>query len=404
MTMYEYSAVDPTGKMVKGDFDAKSRNEVVDFLHQRSLVVVHIDEKVKLGGFGDALSIQIGGIPLQNRVIFSKQLATMISAGLPLVQALDVLASQEKNKAFQKSITNVVQLVQGGSKFSQALAKQKGIYSEVELNLIAAGEESGNMVEMIQKVADNLSKQKDFQSKLRGAMIYPIIIFFAVIVVVTMLMIFMVPAVEELYTDFGSELPWITQLMVNISNFITSFWWLLAVVVALTVVAARYYRSTQSGREVTDRILLSMPIFGNLSVKSQLAEFSRLLSMLLRSGISIIDALNIVSNSMPNIHFKKAFRIAALEVEKGIPLAVPLSKNDDFPIVLSRIVATGESTGNLDKVLDDISKYYQTEVDNITNNLTKLMEPIILLIVGGVVAFLALVVYVPIYNLAGVIA
>lgn len=403
MPAYEYSAVDNTGQMVKGDMDAKTRNEVVDALHERGLVVVHIDEKVKFG-FENLLSMQIGGIPLNNRVVFSKQLATMLSAGLPLLQGLEILASQEKNSAFRSSLENVVQLVEGGSKFSQALAKQKGVYSDVELNLIAAGEESGNLVEMIQKVADNLEKQKDFQSKIRGAMIYPVIMFVAVIVVVIMLMIFMVPAVEELYADFGGELPAITQLMVNVSGFISSFWWALLFIAIGIVFSLRYYYSTPSGREVLDRILLSVPIFGNLSTKSQIAEFARLLSMLLKSGISIINALNIVSGALPNIHFKKGVRKAAEEVEKGVPLAVPLSRNEDFPLIMSRIVATGESTGKLDKVLSDIAQYYQTEVDNITNNLTKLMEPIILLIVGGVVAFLALVVYVPIYNLASVIA
>ena len=176
MPLYEYLAVDNTGKSVKGDYQAKTRNEVVDFLHEKNLVVVHVDEKLKTG-LGDILNFQIGGIPLTNRVIFSKQFATMLSAGLPLLQALEVLASQEKNVPFRKSLEDVIKLVEGGSKLSKALAKQKGIYTDVELNLIAAGEESGNLVEMVQKVAENLEKQKDFQSKVRGAMIYPAIIF-----------------------------------------------------------------------------------------------------------------------------------------------------------------------------------------------------------------------------------
>ncbi|MFC1780106.1 type II secretion system F family protein [Patescibacteria group bacterium] len=403
MPVYEYIAVDNSGKSMKGDYEAKTRNEVVDFLHEKNLVVVHIDEKVKFG-LKDIMKIQIGGIPLTNKVVFSKQLATMLSAGLPLLQALEVLSSQEKNAALKKGLDNVVGLVEGGSKLSKALARQKDIYSDVELNLIAAGEESGNLVEMIQKVADNMEKQKDFKAKLQGAMIYPAIIFVAIIAVVVLLMIFMVPAVEELYQDFGSELPWITQLVVNISNFFISFWWALLFIVVAGVISIRYYYSTPPGKEVIDRILLSIPIFGKLTTKMQIAEFARLLSMLLKSGIPIIDAMNIVAGALPNVHYKKALKEAALEVEKGIPLAVPVSKNEDFPLIVSRIIATGENTGNLDKVLEDLAKYYQTEVDNMTANLTKLMEPVILLIVGGVVAFLALVVYMPIYNLANVIA
>lgn len=401
MAVYEYVAVDNAGKNVRGDYEAKNRNEVVDFLHEKGLVVVHIDEKVKFG-LKSLMQMQIGGIPLTARVVFSKQLATMLSAGLPLLQALDVLASQEKNPSFRASLEDVVRLVEGGSNLSKALAKQKGIYTDVELNLIAAGEKSGNLVEMIQRVADNLEKQKDFDAKLKGAMIYPAIIFFAIVMVVVLLMVFMVPAVEELYQDFGGDLPWITKFMVNISNFMLSYWWGILMVIVAGGVALRYYHSTPSGKEVFDRFFLTMPIFGKLVTKIQLAEFSRLLAMLMKSGIPIIDSLNIVANALPNVHFKKALKVAAKEVETGVPLAVPISKNEDFPMIVSRIIATGESTGNLDTVLEDISKFYQAEVDHMTSNLTKMMEPIILLIVGGVVAFLALAVYVPIYGLADV--
>ncbi len=403
MAMYEYIAVDNKGKRIKGDYEAKNREAVVDYLHEKGLVVLHVDEKLKMG-MKDIMNLQIGGIPLKNKVIFSKQLATMLSAGLPLLQALEVLANQEKNAVFKKSLENVSKLVEGGNKLSKSLAQQKGVYTDVELNLIAAGEESGNLVEMIQKVAENLEKQKDFQAKVRGAMIYPAIIFVAVIVVVVLLMMFMVPAVEGLYEDFGGELPWITQLVVKVSNFFVSFWWALLLFAVGGVVAFKYYHSTPSGRSVVDKFLLTMPIFGQLNVKIQVAEFSRLLAMLLTSGVSILEALKIVSGALSNVHFKSALKEAAKEVEKGTPLAVPISKSEDFPLIVSRMIATGESTGNLDKVLADIANYYQTEVDNMTSNLTKMMEPVILLIVGGVVAFLALVVYMPIYGLANVVS
>jgi len=402
MAIFEYIAVDKNGKTIRGDYEAKSRNEVVEFLHERKLVVVHVDEKIA-AGLKDILKFNIGGVPLTNKVIFAKQLATMLSAGLPLLQALDVLTSQEKNSAFRSGLERVVQLVEGGSSLSKAFAKQRGIFTDVEINLIAAGEKSGNLVEMIQKVADNLENQKNFRSKIQGAMIYPVIIFIVVIVVVILLLMFMVPAVEQLYGDFDAELPWVTRVVVNISNFILSFWWALVIGMFATVVSFIYYRSTPSGKEIFDRISLSMPIFGNLVTKIQIAEFTRLLAMLLKSGIGIIDALHIVGKALPNVHFRKALFDAAKEVEKGVPLAVPLSKNEDVPLIVSRIIATGESTGNLDKVLTDIAQFYQTEVDNMTENLTKMLEPVILLIVGGIVAFIALVVYMPIYGLANII-
>ena len=399
MAIFKYSAVNKEGKTVSGEFEGKTRNEVVDFLHTQGLVVVHIDEKVGTS-FGGLLNFQIGKVPMTNRVMFSKQLATMLSAGLPLVQALDVLASQEKNKAFKKSLENVTDQVEGGGKLSQAFAKQKGIYSDVELNLIAAGEESGNLVEMMQKVADNLEKQQEFNGKIRGALIYPAIIFVVVIVVIILLMVFMVPAIEDLYGDFDAELPWVTRFMVSMSHFFVKFWWAITGVLVGAVIGGRYYYSTPSGREVLDGLLLKMPVFGNMVTKMHLAEFSRLLAKLLSSGVAIIDAINITSGAMSNIHFKKALFEAGKEVQKGNPLAVPIARSDVFPLIVSRIIATGETTGKLDKVLADIAKYYQAEVDQMTANLTKMLEPIILLVVGGVVLFIALVVYAPIYSLA----
>jgi type IV pilus assembly protein PilC len=216
-------------------------------------------------------------------------------------------------------------------------------------------------------------------------------------------MLFMVPSIKVLYDDFDADLPAATMIVVNISNFFVSFWWALAIVAVAAVIGAIYYRSTPTGREVFDRGLLLMPIFGKLIQKSHVAEFARLLSMLLQSGLPIISALQIVSNALSNVHFKKAIVAAAREVEKGVPLAVPISKSEEFPMIVSRIIATGENTGNLDKVLADIAGFYQAEVDEMTNNLTKLMEPIILVVVGGLIAFLAIVVYAPIYQLADVI-
>ncbi|MBU0975949.1 MAG: type II secretion system F family protein [Patescibacteria group bacterium] len=402
MAVFDYIAMNKEGKTVRGDYEAQNRSDVVDFLHEKQLVVVHIDEKVKFG-LKDISSFQIGGIPLPNKVVFAKQFATMISAGLPLIQALDVLASQEKNPAFRTALEKVTKSVEGGNKLSQAFEKHK-VFSDVELNLIAAGEESGNLVEIMQRVAENLEKQKDFNSKVKGAMIYPAIITVVMVVVVILLMMFMIPAVESLYEDFDAELPWMTRLLVTISNFFASFWWAIVAFFIALIFGIRYYYSTPSGREVIDRILLTIPIIGDLNTKVHLAEFSRLLALLLKSGISIISAINIVANALSNIHFKNALKNAAKEVEKGVPLAVPISKEDDFPLVVSHMIATGENTGNLDKVLSDVANYYQTEVDYMTANLTKILEPIILVFVGGMVAFLAFAIYGPIYNLVSIIS
>ncbi|HEC64739.1 MAG TPA: type II secretion system F family protein [bacterium] len=216
------------------------------------------------------------------------------------------------------------------------------------------------------------------------------------------MMIFMVPAIEELYADFGgAELPLITRLMVDTGRFVSTPLGLISIVgsIAMLVIGYRYYSSTKSGRNFLDKIFLKVPVFGALNTKIQLTQLARLTSMLLTSGIPIVDALNIVGESLTNVHFRNALEFASREVGKGIPLAVPLSKSKYVPIILSQMIATGEETGKLDEVLLSLATYYENEVNEITANLTKLMEPIILLVVGGLVGILAIAIYLPIYQI-----
>lgn len=402
MQSFQYDAVDPTGKRARGEVEAETRSDVVDYLHERNLTVVDIREKL---GFSvkELGSLQIGGVPLSEKVIFMKQLATMLSAGLPLLQALEILAGQVKNPVFRTALQRVVHDIEGGSKLSQAFAKHSDMFSEIEINVVAAGEESGNLVEMLQELAENLEKERQFKSKVKGALIYPMIIFVAIIVVVTLLMMFMIPAVEELFSEFDAKLPLLTQILVSVSNFVGSYWWAILIIIIGLGLGYRYYRSTPSGKEVTDRIYLKIPVFGKINIFIQLAEMTRLLAMLLKSGLPILRALEITSRALSNVHYSFALTQAKAQVEKGVPLAVPLSKNKDIPVLLSRLVATGEETGNLEKVLADVHNYYQAEVDQITANLTKIMEPVILLIVGVVVGIVAFAVYMPIYQIGSAI-
>ncbi|MBN1915551.1 type II secretion system F family protein [Candidatus Dojkabacteria bacterium] len=401
MANFRYIATKKTGERIEGEMEATSREEVLNALHGQDLIVVNIDDSIgfslkKIG------SVQIGGIPLKDKVFFTKQMSVMLSAGLPITQSLDILVQQTTNEGFRNELNSILEEVKGGNTLSSAFSKRKSMFNEVQLSLLRAGEQSGNLSEVITQISIDLEKSNDIQSKIRSAMIYPVIILVAVVVVLFVMILFMVPAVEELYADFGgAELPIVTRLLVAFGNFVKSPIGFISIVggTGLIIFAFRYYRGTKSGREFTDKLLLKIPVFGPLNTKIQITQLTRLTHMLLVSGIPIIDTIKTVTNSMSNIHFQNALSSAAEDVSKGIPLAVPLSKSKYIPLIVSQMIATGEETGSLDQILESLAEFYDNEVNQITNNLTKLMEPLILLFVGGLVGLLAVAIYLPIYQI-----
>lgn len=405
MPVFTYKATKPNGEVVSGDVNAESRDVVAQQLHQQGLIVMGIEQKL---GFDLAKlsDIQIGDVSLTEKVIFTRQLATMLGAGLPVASALEILIEQTKNGSLKNKLTLVFKDVQSGLPLSSCFAKQKVIFSPLQLSLIEAGEKSGNLVEIMQQLAVDMQKTSQIQGRIKGALIYPAIIFIAIIVVVIVLVVFMIPAVEDLYADLGGgELPWITQMLVAMSDFFTNPLGLIVTVVVLLTLFIGYkaYYASETGHKVIDKLLLNLPVFGDLQAKIAVLQMTRLLQMLIKSGIPIIDALKATANSMSNIHFKLALLYAAQEVAKGSPLAPPLAKNKVVPLIVIRMIATGEETGALDKILGDLAKFYEDQVEEISSNLTKLMEPLILLIVGGLVGILAVAVYLPIYNVANIV-
>jgi type IV pilus assembly protein PilC len=402
MPVYRYIAQDIKGKEIKGTREASSADEVAMFLRESNLVAVSIYEKVGID-FSQLLSVQIGGVPLRERVVFVKQFSTMLSAGLPLIQAMDILVQQTENKALKTKLAKVYKDVASGISLSEAFKKDKSIFNNVQINLLAAGEKSGNLNEIMLRIAEDLEKSRQLRGKIVGALIYPIILLVVLTFVVVAMLVFMVPAVSDLYKEFGSEaqLPWVTQVLVALSGFLTSSFGSITVlaIVLFVVIGFRYYRATPAGNLATDKWLLKMPIFGNLQQKIQLVQFTRLLSLLLQSGVPIVDALEIIASAMSNKVFTNAIKNAAVQVAKGNPITIPLAREEVFPLMLLKMLATGEETGKLDQVSGDMSKFYEQEVNEITANLTKLMEPVIMVLVGGAVAFLALAIYLPIYQL-----
>jgi len=403
MANFIYKVSQPSGEILQGERAAASKEDLIAYFHEQGLIVVSVDEKIGVD-LGKLTEVQIGDMPIGEKVVLIRQLATMLGAGLPIVQAMEILLQQQtKYPRFKQKITEVYKDIQGGLSLSVSFKKANILFSELQISLIEAGEKSGNLVEIMNQIADDIKNSAQLQGKIKGAMIYPIIIFLTVIAVVLILVIYMVPAVEQLYKDFGqTELPWVTQVLISVSNFFTNPAGLIISIIILIggVLSFRSFYASKQGRKGVDRMLMRLPIFGDLLIKIEVLQMTRLLAMLVKSGIPIIDALKATSKALTNYHFKYALELAALEVSKGQPIAVPLARSKVIPLIVVRLIATGEETGKLDKILSDIAAYYADMVTEITDNLTKLLEPVILLVAGGVVGFLAVAVYFPIYNLA----
>jgi type IV pilus assembly protein PilC len=399
MKQFNYSARTKEGAVIKGKMQAKSKEVVVETLIKKALIVVNVQEEL---GFSIARlnEINIGGVPLKDKVVFMRQLSTMISAGLPLTQALQILRDQATNPRFKKSIGEILADVEGGTALAKALKKTSGIFDDVTISLISAGEQSGHLTTILKRLAVEMEKKKKLADKTRSAFIYPTIIVVVVIGVLVLMMTVLVPAMKTIYEDAGATLPGITLAMMAMSDFFLKFWWAIGIVFVMIILGLKSYGDTLNGRRFYGKLLLRMPIFGKMMTAIQITQFTRTLSLLLKSGLSITEALRLTSEAQSNIIFKETVLRAKEEVEKGVPLALPISRSEIFPLIISQMIAVGEETGSIDMVLLKMSDYYSDEVDVMTSNLSTIMEPLILVVMGGMIAFIALAVYLPMFNLS----
>lgn len=404
MQKFHYRGIKDNKKQIKGIIEAETKEEAVEALLNQDIVV--LDIKPQGFNLGVLMEINIGGVPSKDKMFFVRQLAFMVGAGVPLAQSLELTTDQITNLGFKKAMMKLTKDVEAGIPLSQALEKKEGIFDKVVTNLIKAGEESGKLEMILNRIADDMEKKEDFKNKLKGALIYPVVVIIAIIAIVILLMMFMVPQMSKLYADQGATLPLATQIVINISDFLTkgNGGILIFGFVLIMLISFIYYRHTPSGRLVTDRLSLRIPLFGEVLRKANAAEFANTLSMLLNAGIPILDALLLVSESTENVYIKNQIMDARMKVEKGIPLSLPILNSDAFPTMLGYMIRVGEETGKIDEILLKVGSQYSKEVEFFTNNINKLIEPIILVMMGLVVGGLAIAVYLPIMNLGSIIA
>lgn len=402
MKKFKYYARTTEGKEVKGSLPARDEDAVAEILHDRGLIILEVREAFDFN-LERLNEINIGGVPLKEKVVFMRQMATMVSAGLPLTRALEILEIQTKNPLFKRVIAKVKSNVESGKGLAESFAEQEDIFDAVTLNLIEAGESSGRLDEILLKLAVELEEKQALGAKLKGALIYPAIILVVIIAVIGLLMFVLVPEMSSIYAEFDAELPWTTQFLMNASEAAMEYWWIVLIILVILVIGAKAYLDTEKGKRVYDKILVKIPIVGNVVTKMQVAQFTRIMSLLLSSGLSIIQALDLTASSLSNSLFRDVVYDAKDDVEKGGALAVPISRSDYYPLLVSSMIAVGEETGNLDVVLDKIAQYYKEEVDQATANLSAVLEPVFLVIMGGTIAFISLAIYMPMFQLTEVI-
>ncbi|MBP9820423.1 type II secretion system F family protein [Candidatus Woesebacteria bacterium] len=396
MPYFVYTAKNQFGETVKGKVEAKDHTQAAALLTSRKLLVIKVNPLTE-DSFA-FLRTALFGVKHTDIVNFTRQLSTMITAGLPLANALSILVRQSKAE-MSKLVASLLQDVEGGTSFSKSLAKYQDVFPRIYVQLVNAGEAGGVLDEVLQRLADNMEKEKEFRSKTRGALIYPIIVIIAMMVVGFVMMIFVIPKLTEMYKDFGADLPLPTRILMAISDFMVSFWWVCIGGAVAGVVAFRNWYKTNKGQHTVDKYLLRVPIFGELKQKIILTEFSRTLALLLGAGISLLQALEIVTDGVANVIYRDALKDVTKQVEKGISLSQALSHYEEFPPILHQMMGVGEETGRLDDVLMKLSKYFEQESEQAVKNLTTAMEPLIMIVLGVGVGVMVIAIIMPIYNL-----
>jgi type IV pilus assembly protein PilC len=394
MNIYKYTAKDEAGKNLKGKVEARDEKQAIDILRARKLVIVAL-QATSQGSMFSNFSQRVSGDDI---VQFTQQLSTMLNSGLPLTDALEMLRMQSR-AVMSKVLGDIQSDVQGGMSLAEAMGRHKEVFSGVYVALVRAGEASGKLDEILSRLAENEEKQREFRAKVKGAMIYPIIIFIAMFLVMLVIMIFVVPQLTSIYDSFDAELPFATQILIGISNLVRNWWWVLIGAAAGATIFFRQWHRTPDGKKQIDAMVLRIPVFGTLRVQIIMAEFARTLSLLVKAGISILDALSIVSETVGNSIYREAITLVSKGVEKGMPLAAMLAQQQTFPPLMSQMVAVGEETGQLDEVLGKVARYFEQIAENKIKNLTTAIEPIIMIILGLMVAFIVFAIITPLYKI-----
>jgi type IV pilus assembly protein PilC len=402
MPVFVWKGTASNGEIQKGEVEAQDEQAVRRLLRQQQISLSKIKAKPK--DLFENIEFFQKKVSPKEIVVFTRQLSTMIDAGLPLVQGLEVLASQQKNKTFKKILRDTKSDVESGSTFADALKKHPKQFDRLFCNMIAAGEVGGILDDVLKRLADYMEKALRLKRKVKGALTYPIIVLSISALVLGVILIFVIPVFEQMFADFGGALPVPTQMVVNLSNFVKSYFPLMIGVLVIMVFLFRKYYNTEKGRRVVDRLILKSPAFGPLLKKVAVSKLTRTLGTLIDSGVPILETLNVAAGTAGNKIVEEAIYNVRSSISEGRTIAQPLGESGIFPAMVVQMISVGETTGALDQMLNKIADFYDEEVETAVDALTSMIEPFMIVFLGGTVGSIIIAMYLPIFKMAGVVS
>ena len=395
MPAYVWKGKNRLGEVQEGVIVADTKDQASATLKRNGLQVLSIKPQA-------TSTRSFGKVKARDLAIFTRQFSVMIDAGLPLVQCLEILGAQQPDKSFQKIIENVRGDVERGATLQAAMAKHPKAFNDLYVNMVGAGEAGGILDIILQRLSIYIEKAVKLTSKVKGAMTYPIVVITLAITVVTIIMVKVIPVFSQMYEGMGSSLPFPTIVCINISNILINYFYIVGILVALIVIGLRQYYKTTAGHLQMDSLYLKIPVLGDILRKTAVARFCRTLGTLTSSGVPILEGMDITARTSGNMVIQNAILKAKDAVEQGRNIATPLAETKVFPPMVVQMVGVGEATGALDAMLSKVADFYEDEVDNAVTALTALMEPLIIAVLGGIIGFIVVAMYMPIFNLANV--
>jgi type IV pilus assembly protein PilC len=400
MPSYSYIARETaSGREIRSTVEAATEQAAVAALLNRSLLVVSIEEKVSKKG-----KTKGGKVSLADLVVFTRQLATMIDAGIAIVQSLQALSDQSPNKVMRDVIRDITTRVESGESFSEALQKHPKAFSRLYISMVAAGEKGGLLAEILARLATYLENSARLRRKVKSTMMYPIVVSTVAIAITVFLLVKVVPVFKDVYSGFGAKLPGPTEFLMTLSDLMGHYLWVFLIGLGAIVYGWLYFIKTKGGRDFWDKQRISLPVFGPIAHKICLARFTRTLASLIRSGVPILEVLQIVSQTVDNTVMEKAIKAASADIERGEGIATALGKHPVFPSMIIRMISAGEQTGNIDNMLERVSNFLDEEIETMLSGLMSLLEPLLIVFLGLLVGGMVICMYLPIFNLGNIVS
>jgi type IV pilus assembly protein PilC len=402
MQTFNYKARDEEGKLVEGKIESNDEASAISLLQDQKLFITSLAKTTNIKTFS-GLSGFFNKVPLKEKIMFTTQMAVMIKSGLPILEAVKTIENQTQNKNMTKVLQEVIKDISAGLSFSKALSKHPNVFNETYTKIVESGEKSGRLDKVLLKLSRDLDKDYDLSGKIKSALMYPAFILFVLVVVLIVVLVYVIPQLKNIFNDVGVQLPLLTRIIVGLSNFVVKFWWAILIIIVVLVIFIRRYLRTDKGSYAFDKLKLKTPVVKQLMLNIYMSRFTRSLSSLVSAGIPMIDVLNTTKGVIDSAVFEKEVEKIVVKVESGASVSKAMKDSPYFPPIITSLVAVGEKSGKTDYILKNLSQFLEKEVDTTVRNLTSLLEPIIMVVLGVGIAIVIVSVIMPIYGLVQVI-